>query len=330
MPPTPHTNSFGQQIQARSFTTDAYRYGFNGKENDKDFGNAQLIQDYGFRLYNPGIGRFLSVDPLTKEYPWYTPYQFAGNTPVQAIDLDGLEEYHYLFTKENGKPIITFSHESDVYAVDTKLWSAGDPIPEGEQYYILHHEDAYWGDKTWEFSSYQELMGVEDISDLGAPREMKREAMVNIAMSFQPPGGIRMQGINNKAKGFRIKGPGAAGKGSIKPDKYIIYHYTSKKGYNAIRSGKDITFKVMGNSKNGRAVWFSSDSPDFLKNHKNTVKKRLGVTREKSEYYFKIEMTAEEYKKLGRLKGDRGEHIYKSEVNISIPKDRVEMGKTNF
>jgi len=33
----------------------------------------------------------LSVDPLTKNYPWYTPYQFAGNTPVQAVDQDGKE-----------------------------------------------------------------------------------------------------------------------------------------------------------------------------------------------------------------------------------------------
>ncbi len=34
----------------------------------------------------------LSVDPLTKSYPWYTPYQFAGNNPVKFIDLDGLEQ----------------------------------------------------------------------------------------------------------------------------------------------------------------------------------------------------------------------------------------------
>ena len=32
------------------------------------------------------------MDPLTASYPWYTPYQFAGNTPIWAIDLDGLEE----------------------------------------------------------------------------------------------------------------------------------------------------------------------------------------------------------------------------------------------
>jgi hypothetical protein len=29
---------------------------------------------------------------LSKDYPWYTPYQFAGNKPIWAIDLDGLEE----------------------------------------------------------------------------------------------------------------------------------------------------------------------------------------------------------------------------------------------
>ena len=31
------------------------------------------------------------MDPLTRSYPWYTPYQFAGNTPIWAIDLDGAE-----------------------------------------------------------------------------------------------------------------------------------------------------------------------------------------------------------------------------------------------
>ena len=50
-----------------------------------------MIQDYGFRLYNPAIGKFLSVDPLFKGFPELTPYQFASNTPMQAIDLDGLE-----------------------------------------------------------------------------------------------------------------------------------------------------------------------------------------------------------------------------------------------
>jgi RHS repeat-associated protein len=69
-----------------------HKYGFNGKEKDDDItGSTGAIYDYGFRIYDSRIARFLSVDPLTKEYPWYTPYQFAGNMPTRFIDLDGLE-----------------------------------------------------------------------------------------------------------------------------------------------------------------------------------------------------------------------------------------------
>lgn len=66
-----------------------YRFGFNGKENEiKGDGNQQ---DYGMRIYEPRLGKFLSVDPIAKNYPWYTPYQFAGNMPIIAIDIDGEE-----------------------------------------------------------------------------------------------------------------------------------------------------------------------------------------------------------------------------------------------
>ncbi len=84
-------------ISSLSGNSEGYRYGFNGKEKDDQGEWGMTHYDYGFRIYNPGLARFLSVDPLTKDYPWYTPYQFAGNKPVWAIDLDGLEEYYYYF-----------------------------------------------------------------------------------------------------------------------------------------------------------------------------------------------------------------------------------------
>jgi RHS repeat-associated protein len=74
-----------------SQTSSSYRYGFNGKENDKDAGEG--VQDYGMRIYDNRLGKFLSVDPLSTSYPFYTPYQFAGNKPIKYIDLDGAEEY---------------------------------------------------------------------------------------------------------------------------------------------------------------------------------------------------------------------------------------------
>jgi len=80
-------------MPGRKFNSDKYRYGFNGKEKDQngEFGSITNY-DYGMRIYNPATGRFLSVDPLFKSYPYYTPYQFAGNKPIVAIDVDGLEE----------------------------------------------------------------------------------------------------------------------------------------------------------------------------------------------------------------------------------------------
>ncbi len=92
---------FGLAMNGRQADAGDYRYGFNGKENDRDWG-TKWIQDYGFRLYNPSIGKFLSVDPLTASYPFYTPYQFAGNKPIAAVDLDGLEE-DFVFNS----PVIT-------------------------------------------------------------------------------------------------------------------------------------------------------------------------------------------------------------------------------
>jgi RHS repeat-associated protein len=87
-PPPPAPNP--QELLAAK--SGGYRYGFNGKEKDDEVSGNGNVYDYGFRIYNPRLGKFLSVDPLFQSYPWYTPYQFAGNTPIQAIDLDGLEE----------------------------------------------------------------------------------------------------------------------------------------------------------------------------------------------------------------------------------------------
>ena len=71
-----------------------YRFGFNGKENDNEIkGGFGKQQDYGMRIYDPRVAKFLSVDPLMNSFPFYTPYQFAGNSPMRNIDLDGMEEY---------------------------------------------------------------------------------------------------------------------------------------------------------------------------------------------------------------------------------------------
>jgi RHS repeat-associated protein len=84
--------AFGAPMPGRNYSGVNYRYGFNGKEQDDETYGDGNEYDYGFRIYDPRLGRFLSVDPLFKAYPWYTPYQFSGNKPIWAVDLDGREE----------------------------------------------------------------------------------------------------------------------------------------------------------------------------------------------------------------------------------------------
>jgi RHS repeat-associated protein len=82
---------FGMAMAGRTYSAEGYRYGFNGKEKDDRGELGETSYDYGFRIYNPRIAKFLSVDPLTKQYPWFSPYQFAGNNPILSKDIDGLE-----------------------------------------------------------------------------------------------------------------------------------------------------------------------------------------------------------------------------------------------
>jgi RHS repeat-associated protein len=84
---------FGAQLPGRTYRSNGkdLRYGYNGKENDNDVKGEGNQIDYGMRIYDPRLGRFLSVDPLTKNYASWSPYPFAMNRPIDGVDLDGLE-----------------------------------------------------------------------------------------------------------------------------------------------------------------------------------------------------------------------------------------------
>lgn len=99
----------------RSYSTAAgYRYGFNGKENDNEVKGLGNQQDYGMRVYDPRIGKFLSVDPLIDKYPELTPYQFTNNSPVANVDLDGQEDVYYTITyNDQGKSKLQFVKQVD-------------------------------------------------------------------------------------------------------------------------------------------------------------------------------------------------------------------------
>ena len=133
--------SFGMQMPGRTYSSPSYRYGFNGKEKiDEIEGSSGATYDYGFRIYDPRLGRFLSVDPLTRGYPWYSPYHFAGNKPIIAIDLDGLEEkiktlvdYHMSEAMLKQMNATALQAEIKSQVVSVLVQDAFDKLPEADK-----------------------------------------------------------------------------------------------------------------------------------------------------------------------------------------------------
>ena len=82
---------FGFPMPGRSFANGGYRYFFNGQEADNEVLEEGGFQNYSFRMYDTRIARFWGVDPLAKDYPMLTPFQFASCSPMLLVDVDGLE-----------------------------------------------------------------------------------------------------------------------------------------------------------------------------------------------------------------------------------------------
>ncbi len=93
---------------------DAYRFGFQGQEKDDEIkGNGNSL-NYKFRIHDPRIGRFLSIDPLEKDYPWNSPYAFSENRVIDGVELEGLEWKKAVVTGSDAKIEIQYSVHTKV------------------------------------------------------------------------------------------------------------------------------------------------------------------------------------------------------------------------
>ena len=70
------------------------RYLYNGKELNSDKMTSESLNwyDYGARFYDPQIGRWHIVDPLSKKYESWSTYQYVRNNPIVRIDPNGMED----------------------------------------------------------------------------------------------------------------------------------------------------------------------------------------------------------------------------------------------
>ena len=108
-------------------------------------------------MYTPRIGRFFSVDPLKSKYPWYTPYQFTGNTPIANIDLDGAEP----------KPAINGTQEGESQQTTERVFRArGSYVAEKTWYWHAGSKDYGTKPGWYESDEYQKVLSpiAEDLA----------------------------------------------------------------------------------------------------------------------------------------------------------------------
>lgn len=123
---------FGMIVPQKDKPKSEYRYGFQGQEMDNEIKGEGNSINYTFRMHDPRIGRFFAVDPLFKEYPYYTPYAFSGNRVIDKVELEGLEPADYNFADDPlaGVRIIkTVAQDLEIATFNAVTWlhAYGDP-----------------------------------------------------------------------------------------------------------------------------------------------------------------------------------------------------------
>ena len=194
-------------MPGRSYqSSSVYRFGFNGKENDLESGT----QDYGMRIYNPALGKFLSADPLQKEFAWNSSYAFAENDVIRSIDLDGAEKNFVIQYKDKSGTMLWSSVPYSkvhpgvqngplgrgelVYTLDTKTKQfTGHYV---KTYKEANPSRAYFQDLD---RSYQDEKGLKEFSkDLGDKVAPVVEGIGIVVSPFNPALGIGIYEIGSK------------------------------------------------------------------------------------------------------------------------------------
>ena len=66
-------------------------YTFSAKEKDSETG----LSYFGSRYYSSDLSVWLSVDPMSDQYPYQSGYVYCGNNPIKVIDPNGEDEWEF-------------------------------------------------------------------------------------------------------------------------------------------------------------------------------------------------------------------------------------------
>ncbi|MCA6069226.1 DUF6443 domain-containing protein [Chryseobacterium sp. RG1] len=80
-----------------------YTYSFQGQEKQQETG----WNSFKWRNYDPAMGRFFNIDPLSEKYAYQSHYNFSENRVVDGRELEGLEWVKNSTINDNGTKTYT-------------------------------------------------------------------------------------------------------------------------------------------------------------------------------------------------------------------------------
>ena len=136
-------------MPGRTLSAEDYRFGFNGKENLNDVKGIGKLQDFGARIYDTRLGRWLTLDGKSSSKQFESNYSFVKNNPIIFLDPDGYSEFYsvtgkWIGTDGSGTKDKVLVTSKDLVNAISEVTKSGlnyiTPIPETQNFVLPHDQ----------------------------------------------------------------------------------------------------------------------------------------------------------------------------------------------